>query len=122
MSAFADQPSHLLNWLPSRGALSGVAGTTPFCFIPRGIYGAYLADLVGELRAGGALRHVRDRCVDLVQEVDDVVLTLESGNTLVAEFVVLATGNDPKPALNGIPAVRPWSRRPSVKSMSAALF
>ena len=59
MSALADQPSHLLNWLRSRGALSGVAETTPFCFIPRGIYGAYLADLVGELRAGGALRHVR---------------------------------------------------------------
>jgi uncharacterized NAD(P)/FAD-binding protein YdhS len=88
MSAFADQPSHLLNWLCSSGALSGVAGTTPFCFIPRGIYGAYLADLVGELRAGGALRHVRNRCVDLVEEVDDVVLTLESGDTLVAEFVV----------------------------------
>jgi uncharacterized NAD(P)/FAD-binding protein YdhS len=109
MSAFADQPSHLLNWLRSRGALSGFAGTTPFCFIPRGIYGAYLADLVYELRAGGVLRHLRDRCVDLVEEVDDVVLTLESGNTLVAEFVVLATGNDAKPALNGIPAVRPWS-------------
>ena len=33
MSALADQPSHLLNWLRSRGALSGVAETTPFCFI-----------------------------------------------------------------------------------------
>ena len=64
---------------------------------------------MGELRAGGALRHVRDRCVDLVEKVDDVALTLELGNTLVAEFVVLSTGNDAKPALNGIPAVRPWS-------------
>jgi hypothetical protein len=53
--------------------------------------------------------HVRDRCVDLIENVDDVVLTLESSNILVAEFVVLATGNDAKPALNGIPAVRPWS-------------
>jgi uncharacterized NAD(P)/FAD-binding protein YdhS len=107
MSAFADQPNHLLDWLRSRGTLSGVA--TPFCFIPRGIYGAYLADLVRELRAGGALRHLRDRCVDLVGNVNEVVLTLESGNNLVAKFAVLATGNDAKSALNGIPAVRPWS-------------
>jgi uncharacterized NAD(P)/FAD-binding protein YdhS len=64
---------------------------------------------VRELRAGGALGHVRDRCVDLIENVDDVVLTLETSNILVAEFVVLATDNDAKPALNGIPAVRPWS-------------
>src|SRR5262249_55777508 len=88
MSAFADRPNHLLDWLRSRGTRSGVAATTPFCFIPRGIYGAYLADLVRELRAGGALRHLRDRFVDLVEKVNDVVLTLESGDGLILEFVV----------------------------------
>jgi len=110
MSAFPDQPNHLLEWLQSERALSDVTDATPFCFIPRRIYGAYLADLVRELRASGTLRHIRDRCVDLVESVDKVLLTLESGRTLATEFVVLATGNDAKPHLSGIPAVKPWSQ------------
>ena len=38
------------------------------------------------------------------------MLTLELGETLAADFAVLATGNDAKPSLNGIPAVKPWSQ------------
>ena len=107
MSAFPDQPGHLSEWLRTGRAVRTVADATPFCFIPRGIYGAYLADLVREIRARGGLRHIRDRCINLVESVDKVVLTLESGETLAAEFAVLATGNDAKPSVNGIPAVKP---------------
>jgi uncharacterized NAD(P)/FAD-binding protein YdhS len=110
MSAFPDQPNHLLEWLRSRCTLRDDADATPLCFIPRGTYGAYLADLVRELCASGTLRHVRTRCVDLVERVDKVVLTLETGAILGTEFVVLATGNDTKPDLSGIHAVKPWSR------------
>ena len=110
MSAFPDQPDHLSEWLRTGRAVRTVADATPFCFIPRGIYGAYLADLVREIRASGGLRHARDRCVDLVEGVDKVVLTLELGEILAADFAVLATGNDAKPSLNGIPAVKPWSQ------------
>lgn len=36
------------------------ADPTPFCFIPSGTYGAYVADLAQELLASGAVRHIRD--------------------------------------------------------------
>ena len=80
MSAFADQPDHLLRWLQREGPMQGVACPTPFCFIPRGVYGAYVADLAQELLASVAIRHVRACCIDLV-EIDSlkVALTLELG-------------------------------------------
>jgi uncharacterized NAD(P)/FAD-binding protein YdhS len=43
MSAFADQPSHLLAWLSSRGEPAD-----PEAFIPRRLYGAYLGSLLQE--------------------------------------------------------------------------
>jgi uncharacterized NAD(P)/FAD-binding protein YdhS len=109
MSAFADQPDHLLQWLQREGPMQGVACPTPFCFIPRGVYGAYVADLAEELLASGAIRRVRACCIDLVEIDDSVALTLDSGRTIWAESVVLATGNDAKPALAGISAVQPWT-------------
>jgi uncharacterized NAD(P)/FAD-binding protein YdhS len=45
MSAFADRPDHLLEWLEREGQAQGVLDPTPFSFIPRGVYGAYLAEL-----------------------------------------------------------------------------
>jgi uncharacterized NAD(P)/FAD-binding protein YdhS len=68
-----------------------------------------MALMVREVRAGGAFHHVRDRCIDLAEGIDKVFLMLESGETLAAEFVVLATGNDAKRRLSGIPALKPWS-------------
>jgi uncharacterized NAD(P)/FAD-binding protein YdhS len=110
MSAFPDQPEHLFEWLRSERVETG-CDATPFCFIPRGVYGAYLADLVHGIKDSGALRHVRDRCVDLTESADKVVLKLESGATLVADLVVLATGNDSKRGLAGIPTLKPWSKK-----------
>jgi uncharacterized NAD(P)/FAD-binding protein YdhS len=109
MSAFADQPNHLLEWLRREGPVRGVANPTPFCFIPRGTYGAYVADLAQKVLASSAVRHIRDRCLDLVESADSVTLKLSSGETLTVEWAVLATGNDAKPVLSGIPAVQPWT-------------
>jgi uncharacterized NAD(P)/FAD-binding protein YdhS len=109
MSAFADEPDHLLEWLRHEGPRWGVASPTPFCFIPRGTYGAYIADLVKPLLASGTVRHVRDRCLDLVETSAAVTLKLNSGKIITAGWVVLATGNDAKPVLSGIPAVQPWT-------------
>jgi hypothetical protein len=109
MSAFPDQPNHLLEWLRGRRVLGGDAGATPFCFIPRGTYGTYLADLVRELCASGIIHHF-DIAASISLRVDGVMLTLESGEILATEFAVLATGNDAKPGLTGVPAVKPWSQ------------
>src|SRR5262245_61521174 len=107
MSAFADQPDHLLQWLQTKG-LSG-ARPTPLCFISRSVYGAYIADLARELGISGGMHHARDRCADLVEMGNSVVLTLENGGTLVADIAILAMGNDGRPILNEIPAVQPWA-------------
>ena len=63
---------------------------------------------------------MRDRCVDLVQIGDEVVLRLETGGTIITDLAILATPNDAKPALNGIPAVPPWTED-ALKNLSAHL-
>ena len=65
MSAFADEPDHLFDWLRERGADSGVDCPTQFCFIPRSTYGDYIGELVGRALACGAVRAARDasRCI-----------------------------------------------------------
>jgi uncharacterized NAD(P)/FAD-binding protein YdhS len=118
MSAFADQPDHLFRWLQTKGPCD--ARLTPLCFISRSMYGAYVADLVRALSAPGGMRHVRERCVDLVETGNSVVLTLETGSSIVADIAILATGNDGRPVLNGIPAVQPWAED-ARKNLSAEL-
>lgn len=103
MSAFADQPTHLLDWL-GRTGLEGAV--TPGTFIRRRSYGTYLAAIAGDL---ANLRHLRDLCVDLAEEAGGVTLRLASGQSLAADRVVLATGNDTKPTVPDLPAVQAWS-------------
>ncbi len=105
MSAFPDEPQHLYEWLKARGG----ACPTPFCFISRGLYGEYLGALAGEARASGAVRHVRDACIDITEDRRAVTLRLESGGAFEADHVILATGNDAKPAVSGFPAEQPWA-------------
>lgn len=109
MSAFADQPDHLLQWLQKRKSIPGVTCLTPFCFIPRGVYGAYLADLARQLIATGMIRHVAARCVDLIEDGNTVSVVLNSGDTFGCDWVILATGHDAKPVVSGMPAKQPWA-------------
>ena len=118
MSAFADQPDHLFQWLQTKGPCG--ARPTPLCFIPRSMYGAYIADIARELTAAGGIRHVRERCVDLVEAGNSVVLALETGSTVVADIAILAIGNNGTPVLDGIPAVQPWAED-ALKNLSADL-
>jgi uncharacterized NAD(P)/FAD-binding protein YdhS len=109
MSAFADQPGHFQHWLKRKGSPRGITDPTPFCFIPRGVYGAYLAEIGQELLISGAIRHVRDRCINLTETGDAVELALASGKKVLAASVVLATGNDAMHSLPAIPSVKPWA-------------
>ena len=77
MSAFADRPYHLLEWLQRSGRRAGAAALTSRCFIPRGVYGEYIADLARELIAAGAIRHIVAHCTDLVETKPSVVIKLE---------------------------------------------
>jgi uncharacterized NAD(P)/FAD-binding protein YdhS len=111
MSAFADEPDHLFQWLQRERLVKDIPCATSYCFIPRGVYGAYLAGLARNLINCGGLLHVKDRCIDLIESPDSIQITLESGSEIEAQIVVLATGNDAKPVLNGLPAARPWTEQ-----------
>jgi uncharacterized NAD(P)/FAD-binding protein YdhS len=108
MSAFADQPDHLYAWLRRRG---GEDGPTPFSFISRATYGDYVADLAREALAAGRVRHVRATCLDIDERADGARLSISTGESVDADFAILATGHDAKPTLAGVPAEQPWSER-----------
>ena len=109
MSAFSDQPNHLHEWLKRRGHPDRPRCSTPFCFIPRATYGDYVSELAGGVLTSGAVRHIRDVCVDLSESAEAVTLGLLSGQSIEADRVVLAAGHDAKPSLEGIPAQQPWT-------------
>jgi len=108
MSAFADRPDHLYDWLRRRG---GEDRPTPFSFISRATYGDYLADLAHEALRAGRARHVCTTCLDVDEHADGVRLGLSTGETLDADFAILATGHDAKLTLAGVPAEQPWNER-----------
>ena len=109
MSAFADSPNHLHEWLKRRGHPDSPGCRTPFRFIPRATYGDYISDLMSGVLALGAVRHVRDACVDSSEAADAVTLHLSSGRTIEVDRVILATGHDAKPSFEGIPAEQFWT-------------
>ena len=106
MSAFADQPDHLYEWLRRR---EGEDCPTPFSFISRATYGDYVADLARETLAAGRARHARGTCLDIDERADGVRLVLSTGESVDADFAILATGHDAKLTLAGVPAEQPWS-------------
>ncbi|WP_254656141.1 FAD/NAD(P)-binding protein [Ketogulonicigenium vulgare] len=90
MSAFPDQPHHFADWLAARPAY---AGYDDHSFVPRMVYGAYLADLVAAPLADGRLIWRRARAVALREGAAGVVARLDDGASLVADRAVLATGH-----------------------------
>jgi uncharacterized NAD(P)/FAD-binding protein YdhS len=103
MSAFPDDPGHLPDWLGRNGL-----GATAACFIDRGTYGRYLADLLEPTAnpwADEALDCVRGTCVRLDEGRHGVVAVLEDGRRLHGDVAVLATGHAvpqaPEPPLRG---------------------
>lgn len=108
MSAFPNDPDHFLRWLQEHGPAYGVDCPTPFCFVPRSVYGAYLASLLAEGTPHG-VRLLRSSCEDIDDLRDEVRLRLSDGSILSADAVVLATGHDPQTLPPAMPAIDPWS-------------
>jgi uncharacterized NAD(P)/FAD-binding protein YdhS len=94
MSAHRDDPHHFVRWLGDRG--------TGGDFVPRGLYGRYLAEsLDAASRRCGApdLARVHDRVVGISHRPDrteaSLSLRLASGQSLDVDAAVLALGNFP---------------------------
>ncbi len=98
MSAFGLEPAHFLEWLRA----NGTPNASPESFAPRKVYGTYLQDVLQTAirSAGGSsrFRHHYSRAERLAYDGRTARVKLENGETILAEKVVLATGNPaPRP-------------------------
>ncbi len=98
MSAFEDDPEDLLRWCAAEGMV-----VTPETFLPRQVYGRYLAELLGrvDVRPGSRVSRLRGEVVRLDEGSTGYVAGLATGAQVVADVVVLALGNPPPRDLPG---------------------
>jgi uncharacterized NAD(P)/FAD-binding protein YdhS len=98
MSAFEDEPDDLLRWCEAEGMV-----VSPETFLPRHVYGRYLASLLGrvDVRPGSRVSRLRGEVVRLGEGPTGYVAGLASGAQVVADIVVLALGNPPPRDLPG---------------------
>ena len=91
MSAVADDPDHFQRW----------SGAPAEAFLSRVDYGRYLRDVLAQAVATSParLRHVRAVVERVQPEGEGVRLTLASGEELIADALVLATGVELPPRL-----------------------
>lgn len=92
LSAYGDDPDHLLGWCATKGVEAG-----PQSFLPRSLYGRYLAALVdgADIPDGSLLRRSRGTAVDVSPVGDGFDVHLSNGRRVPADRVVLALGNPP---------------------------
>lgn len=112
MSAFTDEPEHFWNWITANNLQTGPGCGDAFCFVPREIYGRYLAGLLHSHRAGSsphqALHLVRGECASLRPTRRGVEVGLTDGSSHFAHTAVLATGNEAPPNAHGPCGASPW--------------
>ncbi|HLG83350.1 MAG TPA: FAD/NAD(P)-binding protein [Bradyrhizobium sp.] len=98
MSALPDDPDHFWRWLSTRGP-DRQHCHDPFCFVPRRLYGDYIASLVEPLLGGAcaprSLSIVQGECTDVGESADGVAVMLADGRQLAGDIAILATGHDP---------------------------
>ena len=107
MSAIADRPGHFVDWLDANHPDLA----DPDGFAPRRVYGLYVQDRLAAVEAAhpGRMRRV----VGDVSAVEEDGVRLSDGSRIVADTVVLATGN-PAPKTAGAGAssriiADPWA-------------
>ncbi|WP_035988378.1 FAD/NAD(P)-binding protein, partial [Leptolyngbya sp. KIOST-1] len=110
MSAFPDEPGHLLRWLNyNRSALAGFfpKGFDASSFVPRAVFGLYVQSILAEAEASAPstvrLERVNDEAVGIAPQNQGVQVALAGGKTIAADRLVLALGNAP----SGLPADPP---------------
>jgi uncharacterized NAD(P)/FAD-binding protein YdhS len=91
ISALPDQPDHFLDWLHAHYDPKMTAND----FAPRAIFGRYIQSL---LTGSQRIEHLQTSVLDCRLDGTRATLNLAGGAKLVADAVVLATGNfDPAP-------------------------
>ena len=102
MSAFSDDPGHLLRWLQyNRSELAAFLPNdlNASSFIPRQIYGLYIQSILEEAEATASsnvrLERVIDEVVAVKPQAKGALVSLQSNRAFVADKIVLALGNAP---------------------------
>jgi uncharacterized NAD(P)/FAD-binding protein YdhS len=106
MSAFPEDPDHFWRWLRA----SGHAGGDRFCFVPRLVYGRYLASLIEDRLTGTdapRVRWIRETVVGLTERRGSVTLQFSSCETATFDVAILCCGHEPSDHL-AAPFVGPW--------------
>lgn len=97
MSALPDDPEHFWRWLSTHDN-GRPSCPDPYCFVPRRLYGDYIASLIEPfVTAEHGPRRLTIRygeCVAISEGVSDVTISFADGSRLIADAVVLATGHD----------------------------
>ena len=97
MSALPDDPDHFWRWLSAREQDRPLAPDR-YCFVPRRIYGDYIASLIeahtSNAGSYGRLTILRSECVEINETAACVNVTLKDGTCHAGDVVVLATGHD----------------------------
>jgi uncharacterized NAD(P)/FAD-binding protein YdhS len=90
MSAFAGDANHFLRFAVARDP-----SVTSAAFVRRSLYGDYIADCLASAEATSPHRlvHVTEEVVRISPSADGHRVTVTSGDSLEADFVVLATGS-----------------------------
>src|SRR6202020_771593 len=106
MSAFPDDPDHFWRWLRANGH----AGEDRFCFVPRLVYGRYLASLIEDRLPepeAAPPRWLRKNVVGLREHDGSVVLRFSSRETAAFDVAILCCGHEPSED-RAAPFVGPW--------------
>ncbi|MHA6692812.1 FAD/NAD(P)-binding protein [Devosia sp. A449] len=105
MSAFADDPDHFWRWLQTQG-YSAESG--PWVFVPRRLYGAYLAHVLAEAgrSSPGRLVVLSEEAVAVHESPAGIETLLANGTRLHSDSAVLAVGHETQPARSRGIAVR----------------
>jgi len=114
MSAIDSEPDHFCDWLygrTDRPAASAAPKAMRYTFVPRVLYGEYLASLLAPFTAHSEqqsrLSIVHAECLALEENRTGVTAVLSDGARHSAEFAVLATGHDAS-SRRGRCYVHPW--------------
>lgn len=95
MTLLPDDPDHFLEWLQANYDPAMTAER----FAPRAIFGQYMQSL---LKGVSGIEHVRATVLDCQRMDGKAMLTISGGQRILADIVVLATGNFLPAMLPGI--------------------
>lgn len=102
MSALPDHPTHFVDWLRSRSEFNHLTDSElREMFVPRRVYGDYICGLFAtylhpiDPTSLVDIQVIDDQAVGITVDDERATVALQKGEPVVADVVLLATGNQP---------------------------